>query len=135
MRVLSKIAVVIFLFLLFGCNAGSRDVVIDIGEHANPWTHLQFNNNPAHFQFIIVADRYGGCRPGIFAGAIDKINLLQPEFVMCVGDLISGQTESEIELDKQWIEFDGIVDRLEMPFFYLPGNHDISNEVMEAATW
>ncbi|MEL7163607.1 MAG: metallophosphoesterase, partial [Bacteroidota bacterium] len=32
----------------------------------------------------------------------------------------------------QWNEFDAMIDRLKMPFFYLPGNHDITNAVMDS---
>ncbi|MBT3346687.1 MAG: hypothetical protein HN712_04230 [Gemmatimonadetes bacterium] len=95
-----------------------------------PWTDLEFYNDPDHFQFAIVSDRTGGSRPGVFAAAVDRLNLLKPEFVMCVGDLIEGYTEDEAQLETQWTAFDAIVQRLEMPFFYAPGNHDIGNPVM-----
>jgi len=96
-----------------------------------PWTNLKLNNDPAKFQFAIVTDRTGGHRPGIFMDAVNKLNLLQPEFVMSVGDLIEGYTTDIPELNRQWDEFDSFVQQLEMPFFYLPGNHDITNQVME----
>jgi len=47
---------------------------------------------------------------------------------MCVGDLIEGAPE-EVELKPAVDEFDGIVEKLEMPFFYVAGNHDISSEL------
>ena len=50
---------------------------------------------------------------------------------MSVGDLIEGYTEDVDELNRQWDEFEGFIDLLEAPFFYLPGNHDITNKVME----
>lgn len=56
---------------------------------------------------------------------------MQPEFVMSVGDLIEGYTFDTTELRKQWVEFESFVDALQMPFFYVPGNHDITNAVME----
>ena len=99
-----------------------------------PWTHLNTQNNPKHFQFAIVTDRTGGRRPGVFEDAVRKLNLLQPEFVVSVGDLINGYTKNRAELDRQWDEFDGFVRQLEMPFFYLPGNHDYTNAVM-ARKW
>ncbi|MED5585523.1 MAG: metallophosphoesterase [Verrucomicrobiota bacterium] len=95
-----------------------------------PWTHTKFLNNPEHFQFAIVSDRTGGVRRGVFPKAVKKLNELQPEFVMSVGDLITGgakQTNESILL-KQWQEFNGFIKGFEMPFFYLPGNHDVSNE-------
>lgn len=104
---------------------------IDFGENGpSPWNHLHFQNDPDHFQFAIVSDRTGGHRPGIFADAVAKLNLLQPEFVMSVGDLIEGYLEDTAKLNAQWREFDQLLAPLEMPFFYLPGNHDISNPVM-----
>ncbi len=91
---------------------------------------MNFNNDPDNFQFAIVSDRTGHHRTGVFNQAVDKLNLLRPEFVLCVGDLIQGKIEDEKELNTQWDEFDSLVNALDMPFFYLPGNHDISNEVM-----
>jgi len=96
-----------------------------------PWTNLDLNNDPDKFHFAIVTDRTGGHQPGVFMDAINKLNLLQPEFVMSVGDLIEGYTTDLDELNRQWNEFDGFVKKLEMPFFYIPGNHDITNQVME----
>ena len=96
-----------------------------------PWTSLSLNNSSDQFQFAIVTDRTGGHRPGIFEKGVSKLNLLQPEFVMSVGDLIEGYTEDLTVLEREWNEFDGFVQALEMPFFYVPGNHDITNQVME----
>lgn len=110
------------------------ELVIDNSLPVVPWTHLNLNNNPAAFQFAVVTDRTGGLRPGVFSQAVDKLNLLQPEFVVSVGDLIEGYSEDRAELQAQWNEFDKMVQRLDMPFFYLPGNHDYSNPVM-AEIW
>jgi len=104
-------------------------IVIDRAEGPNPWNHLEFHNDPENFQFAIVTDRTGGMRPGVFEDAIVKLNLLQPEFVMSIGDLIDG-TATEDLIDREWDEFTGIIDHLEMPFFYVPGNHDIKNPMM-----
>lgn len=98
----------------------------------NPWTHLDVNNDPDDFQFAIVTDRTGGHRPGVFMDGVRKLNLMQPEFVVSVGDLIEGYTENPEVIEQQWDEFNGFVGQLEMPFFYVPGNHDVSNEVMQA---
>ena len=103
-------------------------------HETNPWTHLNLNNDPRHFQFAIVTDRTGGNRPGVFAAAVTKLNLLQPELVLSVGDLIEGYTEDLGQLQAEWEEFQGFVEQLEMPFFFIPGNHDITNPVM-AQEW
>jgi serine/threonine-protein phosphatase CPPED1 len=99
-------------------------------EDRNPWTHLRLNNDPAEFQFAIVSDRTGGNRPGVFRQAVEVLNLLQPQFVLSVGDLVDGYTEDRSVIDRQWREFEGEVNRLQMPFFYVPGNHDLSNSLL-----
>jgi hypothetical protein len=96
-------------------------------EERNPWTHLRLNNDPADFQFAVVGDRTGGHRAGVFRHAVDVLNLLQPEFVLSVGDLVEGYTEDPAVAAAEWREFDAEVGRLQMPFFYVPGNHDLGN--------
>lgn len=96
-------------------------------EDKNPWTNQPLNNRADNFQFAIVTDRTGGRRPGVFTRAIEKLNLLQPEFVVSVGDLINGYTEDPGLWALEWAEFEGKVDQLQMPFFLCAGNHDITN--------
>lgn len=109
----------------------NRELKISIDDR-NPWTNLDLNNKPTEFQFAIVTDRTGGRRPGVFARGVEKINLLQPEFVLSVGDLIEGYSEDPGMWALEWSEFESIVDGLQMPFFFCPGNHDISNVPMSA---
>jgi hypothetical protein len=96
----------------------------------NPWTHLRINDAPDGFHFAVVSDRTGGHRANVFSRAVKQVNLLQPAFVMSVGDLIEGYTANPDAMGKQWDEFDKFTRRLEMPFFYVPGNHDLSNKAM-----
>ncbi len=121
--------------VIFNLNAQENPALdIQIKEGPNPWTKLELNNESDQFQFAVVSDRTGGHRPGVFMKGVRKLNLLQPEFVMSVGDLIEGYTQDLTELNRQWDEFDSFVNQLEMPFFYVPGNHDITNPVM-ARLW
>ncbi len=120
-----------FAALTLLLSAGAQDAIeVKKGPTVNPWTSLEVNADPDQFQFVIVTDRTGGHRDGIFEDGVRKINLLQPEFVMSVGDLIEGYTEDQTEIDLQWNEFMGFVNALEMPFFFVPGNHDASNMTM-----
>ena len=50
-----------------------------------PWTHENFNADDGKFSFVIIPDRTGDERPGIFPEAIKKANMLQPDFIMTVG--------------------------------------------------
>jgi hypothetical protein len=96
-------------------------------ESRNPWTNLRLNNDPADFRFAIVSDRTGGHRARIFSRAVDQLNVMQPEFVLSVGDLIEGYKEDPDKVAAEWREFQGYVSKLQMPFFYVPGNHDVAN--------
>ena len=62
---------------------------------------------------------------------VKKVNDLRPEFVMSVGDLITGgsRQKNEAIIINQWKEFNSFIKGFDMPFFYLAGNHDVSNEV------
>ena len=101
-----------------------------ITETASPWTSLEALDAEARFHFVVVTDRTGGERPGVFPAAMEQVNLLQPAFVMSVGDLIQGYTDERSRIEAEWDELDAFVERLDAPFFYTPGNHDYSNQVM-----
>src|SRR5688572_5415699 len=98
------------------------------GEDRNPVTHLRWNDAAEEFQFAVVSDRTGGHRANIFAQAVHKLNLLQPAFVLSVGDLIEGGKKTDAQYRKEWQEFDGFVAKLTMPFFYVSGNHDVATK-------
>jgi hypothetical protein len=108
----------------------SGDLIVK-SEERNPWTNLRLNNDPDEFRFAIVSDRTGGHRARVFSQAVEQLNLLQPEFVLSVGDLIEGYTEKPEVVAAEWREFQSYVCKLQMPFFYVPGNHDVTNAMQE----
>ena len=105
----------------------------ETSEARTPWTSLAANDAAEDFHFVIVSDRTGGERPGVFESALPKANLLEPAFVVSIGDLIEGYTEDQAQIDAEWDEFEGFVDQLTVPFFYVAGNHDMDNAVMAEA--
>ena len=109
--------------------AAPGELRIESGDK-NPWTSIKLNNDPDQFTFAVVSDRTGGHRAKVFSRAVQQINWLQPQFVMSVGDLIEGYTTKEETIKAEWDEFDGYVKRFEMPFFYVPGNHDMANKTL-----
>jgi hypothetical protein len=113
------------------CFAQMQSVETVTTVTKSPFTHLDFNDDSSKVQFAIVSDLWGGYRPGIFEDAVSKIELLQPQFVMSVGDLIDGATYDSSVMENQWNDFDRMIKPLTMPFFYVVGNHDIGNPVME----
>ncbi len=102
----------------------------DLKGGTTPWSHEGFDDSPAQFTFAIITDLNGGERPGIFKVAIDQLNLLRPEFILSVGDLIDGGTEDRDQLNKEWESFDNRAAKAKAPFFHLGGNHDLTNQVM-----
>lgn len=127
-----RIALVATLLLLAACN-DNREVDIEIESGPNPWSHLNFVNEPGDFSFAIVSDLTGGYREGVFPNAVRKLNLLQPEFVMSIGDLVEAYGFDAAEIEAQWQKFKGMIAPLDAPFFFVPGNHDMGNADMNAA--
>lgn len=95
-----------------------------------PWTDKPVFDDPDRFQIAIMTDNTGGHRPGIWMHAVEKVNLLRPAFVMSVGDLIEGYSEDRAEVEAQWREFLGFMEKMEMKFFFVSGNHDVTNPLM-----
>lgn len=123
--------VVLCLALMQGCDTDFKSEVFSGDEGVKPYTHLNFQNNPNNFQFAVIGDHSGGHRPGVLSAGVDLLNLLQPEFVVNVGDLIEGYVEDERVLKSQWAEADKRLKRLDMPFFSVPGNHDVNFDPSE----
>ena len=105
------------------CVAGAAEFSHELRSDAKPWTSEKFLDDPQEFHFAIIGDLTGGERPGVYAKAVSALNLLRPEFVMSVGDLI--QCGGQPDARKQWASFRARTAKLEMPFFHVVGNHDI----------
>ena len=104
----------------------------EITEGPKPWTHENFEQTEEDFTFALISDLNGGERDGVYAKAVTLLNRFDPTFVLSVGDLIDGGTEDSLQLTKEWDSFDARTANLKMPFFYLGGNHDLTNTKMRA---
>ena len=92
-----------------------------------PWT-----TDAGKFSFVILGDKTGGGPEGwpTFDRAVAEINRLDPDFVVMVGDMVQGYMEDTSAVAAQWEEFWSHARALEVPLFFYPGNHDVSNPPM-----
>ncbi len=78
------------------------------------------------FSFVIFGDRTGGPAAGVsvLAEAVRDTNLIEPDFVMTIGDHVEGYNQT-----KQWLEqmreYRAIMANLLCPWLPIAGNHDI----------
>jgi hypothetical protein len=96
-----------------------------------PWTHENFDADDEKFTFAVFSDLTGGERDKVFEIAVAQLNLLRPELIINVGDLIDGGTEDLSEIAAQWDSFDDRAERATAPVFYVGGNHDLTGEVLQ----
>src|SRR5210317_378932 len=133
--ILNAMAMALLFFIFIACTQMKQEISDpapifkydqDALQGPKPWSSENFANKPENFQFVIIGDRTGGANAlGTFNLAVDQINLLQPEFVINVGDLIEGYPIDEDDLNSMWEESDKMISKLQMPFFYTIGNHDV----------
>jgi len=91
------------------------------GAKEVPLTHAE-----DAFTFVVFGDRTGGPAEGVavLADAVAETNLLGPDLVLTVGDLVQGYNEAP-EWMAEMREFRGIMDRLDCRWFPVAGNHDV----------
>ncbi|RNC81855.1 MAG: hypothetical protein ED559_08750 [Phycisphaera sp.] len=77
------------------------------------------------FTFVVYGDRTGGPDTGInvLKDAVRDTNLLEPDFVMTVGDMIQGYNQTDGWME-QMTEYRGVMNELICPWFPVAGNHD-----------
>jgi 3',5'-cyclic AMP phosphodiesterase CpdA len=84
------------------------------------------------FHFVVLSDRTGGHSPGVYKEVVNEINLLNPDFVVTVGDHIEGYGEDYDRTNAEWDSLLNIVDGLGAPVYFTPGNHDIWDDTSES---
>jgi len=94
-----------------------------------PWTEVPADDG-GHLRFAVIGDRTGFAIPGIFEQAMKQVGWLHPDFIIGVGDLIEGYSEDRAVLSAEWDEVESMVKLAGRPFVYVPGNHDLGNDVM-----
>jgi predicted phosphodiesterase len=124
-RKLLKIAAALLLAAGVAQAAEKAGFTSDVDTQAKPFTSDNLNNDPDTFRFAVISDNAGGPRDGIFQEAVAKLNLLQPEFVVGTGDYIEGYEDQREGIDAQRDRSMANFAKLEVPMFFVPGNHDV----------
>jgi predicted phosphodiesterase len=119
-------SIIILLFLTFFSCKEKSTFHHQIPEGPKPWTHDQFDTSNDKFTFALFSDLTGNEREGIFNVAVAQLNLLRPDMIINVGDLIEGDHENIAELHEQWDSFDARAAKAKAPVFYVGGNHDLT---------
>lgn len=78
-------------------------------------------------RIAILPDRTTGLDWGLryLKQAVVDLNRLQPDVVFTIGDMVQGYHRSEAEWTRQAEQYREIVAPLTMPFYPVPGNHDV----------
>ncbi|GGC06525.1 hypothetical protein GCM10011494_26410 [Novosphingobium endophyticum] len=118
------------VFLLCGC-ANAREEALNfqtnVSTPAKPWTQRPAAE-PETLRFAVVGDRTGLARPGVFEQAMVQLTWMKPEFVINVGDLLEGYSDDRAELEREWSHIEAAVEKADLPFFYVAGNHDLGTD-------
>lgn len=70
--------------------------------------------------------------PDLFARVVRETELLRPDFVVQVGDLIHGYTYDPRRAEREWEIFKKQIAPLTAPYYPVPGNHDITTPEIDA---
>lgn len=130
-KTLISVGLMAMVLLATQCNQKpASPFVQNLATTNSPWSYEPTGKPGGHFTFAIIGDLTGGERAGVFEVAVEQINLLRPEFILSVGDLVEGGTEDTLQLKKEYDHFDERVHKAKAPFFHVAGNHDLTNPVM-----
>lgn len=129
MRVWIKILHALAIVSLMGATAGAT-----VGHAITPAEPNNEEIATPPLRVAVISDRTGGHRPGVFENAMAKLELMQPDIVLSIGDLIEGYVEDEAEIARQWDKVEKNFARFGTRFHAVPGNHDYSNAV-QAKIW
>ncbi|MEW5925020.1 MAG: metallophosphoesterase, partial [Candidatus Zixiibacteriota bacterium] len=81
-------------------------------------------------RIAILGDRYGTEEKGVFGEIVNEIDLLRPDLVLHVGDIIDNWGDS-LEIVGQWQGFDSLIAPLDVPLYGPAGNNDIWDDISE----
>jgi Icc protein len=83
-----------------------------------------------NFHFVLLGDRTGDARPGVYERIWRELAVAQPAFVLSSGDTIQGLNDATAEAE--WREARRAIEPYRrIPLYLAPGNHDIWSDTSE----
>ena len=122
------LVVALFAVVLSGCATGGKPQQEVVAKH--PWTDKPVLDHPQQFRFAIIGDFTNKRQPDVVEDALRKIDLMRPAFVMSVGDHVQGYSDDPVEISRQRDTVISEMSQLGMRFYFVAGNHDVSNANM-----
>jgi predicted phosphodiesterase len=80
------------------------------------------------FRFVVVGDRTGTPQDSVFEEIIGEIKLLDPDFVMSVGDIAEVDIGDSLQVDAEYNRLLNVIGTLPCKFYWCAGNNDIAQE-------
>jgi predicted phosphodiesterase len=131
-KALFQLVLALPLVLAACAQTGGGDATRSMDPGPRPWTDKLVAESSDTLRFAVISDLTGGERDGIFEIAVEQLNLMRPELIVSVGDLIEGG-EVRTDLDRQWDSFEARAGRASARVYYTGGNHDLLGEAMRHA--
>jgi hypothetical protein len=90
--------------------------------------------NVSEVRFVVLGHIRGGEPGGLnpkLGEVLDEVKELKPQFVVLTGDSVWGDYDTwppkRERVTREWTEVDAALDKLGIPIYRVPGNHDISD--------
>ena len=123
MKRLIKISIIVYYFMITASFGADKIVASSInGKLLNP---LKVHSD---YSFLLAGHIYGSHNKSIFPAAsllanIELLNDLKPDFMVLLGDIVSGCNELEFAKLRE-----SFLTKVTFPVFNAVGNHDVPND-------